>query len=121
LVWIALSKGARTAAFASPSLIADWFKYRNKIGLDVVIEALKDCLRQKKASIDEVYRYAKGERSRLSSPKPLSAPETRAISPSASFANATSRKLGARQQLAARKEVSATLYRRDHFVLCENV
>src|SRR5580692_6958545 len=89
-VWIALGKGARTPAIASPSLrvirltepslsegieihsvegvtvrvystaktVADCFKFRNKIGLDVAIEALKDCLRQKKASIDEVYGYA---------------------------------------------------------------
>jgi len=31
-----------------------------QFGLDVAIEALKDCLRQKKASINEIYRYAKG-------------------------------------------------------------
>ena len=35
------------------------FKFRNKIGSDVAIEALKDCLRQKKASLNEIYRYAK--------------------------------------------------------------
>ena len=39
--------------------VADCFKFRNKIGLDVAIEALKDCLRQKKASVNEIYRYAK--------------------------------------------------------------
>jgi hypothetical protein len=40
-------------------LFADCFKFRNKIGLDVAIEALKDCLRQKKANVNEIYRYAK--------------------------------------------------------------
>jgi predicted transcriptional regulator of viral defense system len=39
--------------------VADCFKFRNKIGLDVAIEALKDCLRQKKANVNEIYRYAK--------------------------------------------------------------
>jgi predicted transcriptional regulator of viral defense system len=90
-VWIALGKGARTPALASPSLrivrlsgpsltggienhtiegvrvrvysaaktVADCFKFRNKIGLDVAIEALKDCLRQEKASVNEIYRYAR--------------------------------------------------------------
>ena len=45
--------------YSAAKTVADCFKFRNKIGLDVAIEALKDCLRQKKASIDEIYRYAK--------------------------------------------------------------
>ena len=39
--------------------VADCFKHRNKIGLDVALEALKDALVQKKASVDELWRYAK--------------------------------------------------------------
>lgn len=39
--------------------IADCFKHRNKIGLDVAIEALKEVLIRKKASIDELWHYAK--------------------------------------------------------------
>lgn len=39
--------------------IADCFKHRNKIGLDVALEALKDALRQKKASADALWHYAK--------------------------------------------------------------
>jgi hypothetical protein len=39
--------------------VADCFKFRNKIGLDVAIEALKESLRQKKATINDIYRYAK--------------------------------------------------------------
>ncbi len=39
--------------------VADCFKFRNKIGLDVAIEALRDCLRQRKASVDELMRYAR--------------------------------------------------------------
>jgi hypothetical protein len=39
--------------------VADCFKYRNKIGRDVAVEALRDCLSQHKATADEVWRYAK--------------------------------------------------------------
>lgn len=39
--------------------IADCFKHRNKIGLDVALEALKDARAQKKAGADELWHYAK--------------------------------------------------------------
>ncbi len=39
--------------------VADCFKHRNKIGLDVALEALRDSRRQKKASADDLWRYAK--------------------------------------------------------------
>jgi len=39
--------------------VADCFKHRNKIGLDVALEALKDARSQKKASADDLWRYAK--------------------------------------------------------------
>jgi predicted transcriptional regulator of viral defense system len=39
--------------------VADCFKYRNKIGLDVVMEALSDCVKKRKATRDEIWRYAK--------------------------------------------------------------
>jgi predicted transcriptional regulator of viral defense system len=42
----------------SAKTVADCFKYRNKIGLDVAIEALKDCLRLRRATVDELWRYA---------------------------------------------------------------
>lgn len=38
--------------------VADCFKYRNKIGLDVAMEALRDCWRKKLATADELWRYA---------------------------------------------------------------
>ena len=52
-------EGVPVRVYSAAKTVADCFKFRNKIGLDVAIEALKDCLRQKKASIDEIYRYAK--------------------------------------------------------------
>lgn len=39
--------------------VADCFKYRNKIGLDVAIEALRDCLRGKKCTQAQLWQYAK--------------------------------------------------------------
>lgn len=39
--------------------VADCFKHRSKIGLDVAIEALKDALAQKKASANDLWRFAK--------------------------------------------------------------
>ncbi len=38
--------------------IADCFKYRNKIGLDVAIEALKEGLRDRRFTTDDLYRAA---------------------------------------------------------------
>jgi len=39
--------------------VVDCFKYRNKIGLDVALEALRECLRERRCTIDELWRYAK--------------------------------------------------------------
>ena len=39
--------------------VADCFKYRNKIGLDVALEALREAWRNKRMSSDELWRYAK--------------------------------------------------------------
>jgi predicted transcriptional regulator of viral defense system len=38
--------------------VADCFKHRSKVGLDVALEALKDCLHARRASVDELWRYA---------------------------------------------------------------
>src|SRR5207302_4567454 len=42
--------------------VVDCFAYRNKVGLDVALEALRDCWRQKKASVDEITRAAENRR-----------------------------------------------------------
>lgn len=39
--------------------VADCFKYRNKIGLDVALEALREAWREKRMTSDELWRYAK--------------------------------------------------------------
>lgn len=45
--------------YSAAKTVADCFKHRNKIGLDVALEALKDARSQKKASADDLWRYAK--------------------------------------------------------------
>jgi predicted transcriptional regulator of viral defense system len=45
--------------FGSAKTVADCFKYRNKVGLDVAIEALRDCWRHRRATMDELWKYAK--------------------------------------------------------------
>ncbi len=54
-----LVEGVPVRVYSAAKTVADCFKFRNKIGLDVAIEALKDSLRQKKANINEIYRHAK--------------------------------------------------------------
>ncbi len=38
--------------------VADCFKHRNKVGTDIAIEALKECLSRKEATVDEIWRFA---------------------------------------------------------------
>ena len=39
--------------------IADCFKYRNKVGLDTAIDALRDAFRKQTCTADEIWQYAK--------------------------------------------------------------
>ena len=52
-------EGVPIRVYSAAKTVADCFKFRNKIGLDVAIEALKDSLGQKKATVNEIYRYAR--------------------------------------------------------------
>jgi len=51
--------GGRIRVYNPAKTVVDTFKFRNKIGLDVAIEALRDCLRSHKATRDELWDYAK--------------------------------------------------------------
>lgn len=51
--------GVEVPVFSPAKTITDCFKYRNKIGLDVALEALKEGIRSQKADIDEIWKYAK--------------------------------------------------------------
>jgi len=39
--------------------VADCFKFRNKVGIDVAIEALQEVLRKNMCTVDEIWHYAK--------------------------------------------------------------
>ncbi len=52
-------EGVAVRIYNPAKTVADCFKYRNKIGLDVALEALRDVIRGRKCSTDELWRYAK--------------------------------------------------------------
>lgn len=52
-------QGVEVRYYNAAKTVADCFKYRNKIGLDVALEALRDCRRQRKATVDELSHFAK--------------------------------------------------------------
>jgi predicted transcriptional regulator of viral defense system len=57
-----LIDGVRVPITSPAKTIADCFKYRNKIGADIAIEALRDALRQKKASRNDIWKMAEIDR-----------------------------------------------------------
>jgi predicted transcriptional regulator of viral defense system len=50
--------GVQVPVFNPAKTIADCFKYRNKIGLDVALEGLRDGWQQRKVTIDDLFAYA---------------------------------------------------------------
>lgn len=52
-------EGTKIRIYSSAKTVADCFKYRNKVGLDVALEALRDCLRRRKATADQLWEAAK--------------------------------------------------------------
>ena len=52
-------EGVQVRIYDPAKTVADCFKYRNKIGLDVALEALREVLRGRKCSIDKLWKYAK--------------------------------------------------------------
>ena len=50
--------GVSVPVFNPAKTVADCFKYRNKIGLDVALEALRDGWSQRKLTIDALWHYA---------------------------------------------------------------
>jgi predicted transcriptional regulator of viral defense system len=54
-----LIEGVSVKVYNKAKTIADCFKYRNKIGLDIALEALKDCRQRKLCTNDQLWEYAK--------------------------------------------------------------
>jgi hypothetical protein len=51
--------GGTVRVYGVAKTLADCFKFRNKVGLDVALEALQEARRQGKVSIDDIWRYAR--------------------------------------------------------------
>ena len=66
----AMSEGIETRAidgvtvpiFGAAKTVADCFKFRNKVGLDVALEALRDAWRRRKVTMDDLWHYAQVNR-----------------------------------------------------------
>ena len=54
--------GVRVRVDSVAKTVADCFKYRNKIGLDVALEALREAWRERRVTMDELWRFAKVDR-----------------------------------------------------------
>lgn len=53
-----LIEGVMVQLTSIPKTIADCLKFRNKIGLDVILEALKDAWQKKQITMDKLWHYA---------------------------------------------------------------
>ncbi len=54
--------GVAVAVFSAAKTVVDAFRFRNKIGVDVAIEALRDGWSKRKFTIDELWRHAEAGR-----------------------------------------------------------
>jgi predicted transcriptional regulator of viral defense system len=52
-------EGINVRVYSAAKSVADCFKFRNKIGTDVALEALRDYRRNYRSGMDELLRYAK--------------------------------------------------------------
>jgi predicted transcriptional regulator of viral defense system len=52
-------EGVAVRIYNPAKSVADCFKFRNRIGLEAAIEAVRESLHERKATSDEIYHYAK--------------------------------------------------------------
>lgn len=45
--------------YSPAKTVTDCFKFRNKVGIDVALEALKDAWRSRKVTLDELTHFAR--------------------------------------------------------------
>ena len=51
-------EGVAVRVYNPAKTVADCFKYRNKVGIDVALEALRECWRSRRCTIDELVHFA---------------------------------------------------------------
>jgi predicted transcriptional regulator of viral defense system len=52
-------EGTTVRVYSAAKTVADCFKYRNKFGLDVAMEALREGWRERRFTVDELMRFAR--------------------------------------------------------------
>jgi len=52
-------EGVKVRVYNVAKTVVDCFKYRNKIGLDVALEALREGWRERRFTMDDLWRYGK--------------------------------------------------------------
>jgi hypothetical protein len=52
-------EGQPVCVYGVAKTLADVFKYRSKIGMDVALEALRDAWRQRRFTMNEIDRFAR--------------------------------------------------------------
>ena len=52
-------EGVPVRIYGVAKTVADCFKFRNKIGVDIAVEALRDCLEQYRCTTDKLSEYAR--------------------------------------------------------------
>jgi predicted transcriptional regulator of viral defense system len=50
--------GTTVRVFCIAKTVADCFKFRNKIGIDVALEALREAWQERRVNMDDLWRYA---------------------------------------------------------------
>lgn len=54
--------GANIRVYSAAKTIADLFKFRNVVGMELAVSALKQCLKANRFSVDELMRHARIDR-----------------------------------------------------------
>ena len=52
-------EGVPVRIYGAAKTVADCFKFRNKIGTDIAVEALRDCFEQRRCTADELLEYTR--------------------------------------------------------------
>jgi predicted transcriptional regulator of viral defense system len=52
-------EGVKVSVYSPAKTIADVFKFRNKVGVDVAVEALRDAWSRRLVTMEELLRFAK--------------------------------------------------------------
>lgn len=52
-------EGVTVRVYSPAKTVADCFKYRHKVGVDVALKALRDCWRGKRATMDQLWKAAR--------------------------------------------------------------